>query len=133
MPEFVGGFFVLHGLVFLLYAGHSWSLFELQPGMVWPDGSWAFSKLLGEQAVRVGAAVSYVLTALGFAAGGIALIVKQVWWYPVVLWTALLSTLLIVLFWDGTMENLADEGGVGLLINLAIVTALFVFGCSDLL
>ena len=32
---------ILHGLVHLLYFGQSARLFELQPGMGWPDGSWA--------------------------------------------------------------------------------------------
>ena len=45
----MGIFFVLHGLVHLLYAGQSRRLFELRPKMVWPDGSWAFSQLLGDE------------------------------------------------------------------------------------
>lgn len=42
----LGIFIVLHGLVHLLYAAHSRRLVELRPEMIWPDGSWAFSKLL---------------------------------------------------------------------------------------
>ena len=36
-----GIFIILHGLVHLLYFGQSTRYFELQPGMVWPDGAWA--------------------------------------------------------------------------------------------
>jgi len=42
----IGVFIVLHGLVHLLYFGQSWRFFELQPEMVWPEDSWAFSRLL---------------------------------------------------------------------------------------
>jgi len=54
-----GVFLVLHGLVHLLYYGQSARHFELQPGMVWPDGSWAFSRLLGDELVRSLAGVSF--------------------------------------------------------------------------
>ena len=40
-------FLFLHGMVHLLYAGHSLRLFELRPGLSWPDSSWAFSRLGG--------------------------------------------------------------------------------------
>ena len=44
---------ILHGLVHLLYFGQSARFFELQQGMVWPSGSWAFSKFLGDGTARV--------------------------------------------------------------------------------
>ena len=34
-----GVFIVVHVLIHLFYFGQSRRLFELQPGMVWPDGS----------------------------------------------------------------------------------------------
>jgi hypothetical protein len=30
---------LIHGLIHLLYSGQSARRFELQPGMVWPDGA----------------------------------------------------------------------------------------------
>ncbi len=47
-----GIFIVLHGLVHLLYFGQSARYFELQPGMVWPNGSWVVSKLLGKKQIE---------------------------------------------------------------------------------
>jgi hypothetical protein len=122
----LGAFFVLHGMVFLLYAGQSWRLFELVPGMVWPDASWAFSKLLGDGATRAVATIAFVLTAAGFAAGAIGIFARQSWWHPVVVVAAAFSAVCIILFWDGGMQKLADKGGVGLLINLAILVLLLV-------
>ena len=119
----VGVFIVLHGLVHLLDFGQSWRLFELQPGMVWPDGAWAFSRLLGDQATRLLASISCVLAALAFVAGGIGILLKQAWWRPVVVVSAVFSAVIFVLFWNGKMERLDNQGVVGILINLAILVA----------
>jgi hypothetical protein len=121
-----GVFIVLHGLVHLLYFGQSARHFELQPEMVWPEGSWAFSKLLGDEATRLLASISCVLAAIGFVAGGIGILVRQNWWRPVVVGSATFSVVIIILFWDGTMQKLDDKGGIGLLINIAILVALLV-------
>lgn len=119
-------FFVLHGLVHLLYAGQSRRLFELRPKMVWPDGSWAFSRLLGDESTGLLASISLVLAALGFVAGGGGLAIQQPWWRPVIVCSAAFSTLLFFLLWDGKLQALADKGGVGLLINLAILAVVLV-------
>jgi len=119
VPRFIIGlFFVLHGLVHLLYLGQSRRLFELRPGMAWPDSSWVFSKLLGDETVRWLASTACVLAAVGFTAGGLGELMRQAWWRPVVVGAALLSAVLFVLFWDGKMHKLDDKGGVGILINL---------------
>ena len=75
----IGIFFLLHGLVHLLYAGQSGRLFELRPNMTWPDGSWIFSKRLDET-TRLLASISLVLAALGFIAGGTVLVIRQDGW-----------------------------------------------------
>lgn len=118
-----GLFIVLHGLVHLLYVGQSRRLFALQPGMVWPDGSWAFSRLLGAEPTRLLASISLVLVAVGFVAGGLGLIWRQDWWPAVVVAASSVSAVLTILLWDGRRQDLDDQGGVGLLINLALITA----------
>lgn len=127
----IGMFIVLHGLVYLVYVGQSLRLFELRPGMVWPDGSWAFSKLLGSQATRWLAAICYVLAAAGFAVGGLEILLGQAWWRPIVVASAAFSSLIIVLFWNGKLKKLNDQGLYGLLINAAILVAVFVFRWPD--
>ena len=123
----VGLFMVLHGLVHLLYFGQSWRLFELQAGMTWPDGSWAFSRLLGDEGIRWLASISLVLAALGFVVGGIGIFASQAWWSPVVVGSAAFSGVIYILFWDGGLQNLDDKGGIGLLINVAILVAVLIF------
>jgi hypothetical protein len=127
----VGAFIVLHGLVHLLYFGQSWRLFELQPGMVWPEGSWAFSKLLGNEATRLLASISCLLAAIGFVAGGTAILLGQAWWRPVVVAAAAFSTLLFLLFWDGRMQKLSNQGAIAVLINIAILVAVLILRWPD--
>ncbi|MAT97120.1 MAG: hypothetical protein CL608_08260 [Anaerolineaceae bacterium] len=121
-----GVFIVLHGLVHLLYFGQSRRLFELQPGMVWPDGSWLFARVLDAAGNRVLATIFLVWAALDFVAAGIGIFAGQAWFRPVLAGTAVFSSAIFILFWDGGWQNLDDKGGVGLLINVAILIAVFV-------
>lgn len=121
-----GVFLILHGLVHLLYLGQSARWFELQPGMLWPDGSWAFGILFGNARTRSLANLSLAFAAAGFVTGGIGLLLNQAWWYPVVFGSGVFSSMLILIFWDGKRERWADKGGVGLLINLVILIVLMV-------
>jgi hypothetical protein len=122
----VGLFLVLHGLVHLLYFGQSQRFFELQSGMIWPDGSAAFSRLLGDAAARGLASVACVLAALGFVVGGAAILGGQSWWRQVVVIAAGFSAVIWVLFWNGSLQKLADQGLIAILINLAILLAVLV-------
>ena len=132
MNFFFGVFIVLHGLVHLLYYGHSTRRFELKPGMVWPDGSWAFSRLLGDEATRNLASIALILAAIGFVAGGVGVSPSQAWWRSAVVGAAAFSSVVYILFWNGGMQNLDGQGAIGLLINLAILVAVLVLRWPDL-
>jgi hypothetical protein len=121
------GFIVLHGLVHLLYFGHSARYFELKPGMAWPAGSWAFSRLLGEPGTRKLASISQILAAVGLVLGAIGLFLLQAWRRPVVVAAAAFSAVAYLLFWDGSSKDLDGQGGIGLLIDIAILVAMLVF------
>lgn len=127
----IGVFMVLHGLVHLLYFGQSQRLFELQPGMLWPDGSWVFSRLVGDESARWLASISCALAATGFVAGGIGLLVSQAWWRPVVVASAAFSAVILVLFWDGGLQKLDNQGAIAILINMAILVAVLILRWPD--
>ncbi len=127
----VAAFFVLHGLVHLLYVGHSWRLFELQPGKTWPEGSWALSALVGGGVTRWVASVTYILAGIAFAVGGVGLLAKQSWWCPVVVRAAAFSGAMVILFWDGRLGRLDEQGGMALLINVAILVAVVMLRWPD--
>lgn len=121
-----GIFIVLHGLVHLLYLGQSARQFELKPSMVWPDGSWALSALLGNEATRIAASILLIMAAIGFVAGGIGIFASQVWWRSIVAGAALFSSAVYILLWNGRMEDLDGQGAIGLLINAGILVAVFI-------
>ena len=123
-----GIFLVLHGLVHLLYFGQSARLFELQPGLTWPDGSWAFSKLFGVSSTRVLASACLILAAAGFVIGAIGIFFGQSWWRTAVIVSAVFSVIVYVLFWNGRWQRLDAQGGVGILIEIAILAAILIFG-----
>jgi uncharacterized membrane protein YphA (DoxX/SURF4 family) len=122
-----GVFLVLHGLVHLLYFGQSARLFELQSGMIWPDGSWALSKLLGDSVARTLASIFCILAAAGFVIGGAGLLLGQSWWHAAVVVSAVVSAVLYILFWNGRLQHLDNQGGVGLLLDAAILAAVLIF------
>ena len=92
---------ILHGLIHVLYFGQSSRFFELKPGMVWPDGAWAFSKIFGNETTRILASIFLVMAAIGFVAGGAGVLLKQAWWRPVAVSAAAFSSAIFMLFWDG--------------------------------
>jgi hypothetical protein len=122
-----GIFLILHGIVHLLYAGQSWGLFELRPEMAWPAGSWLISKLLGNQASQVLATFSLVLAAIGFVSGSLGLFLQADWWRSVIAISAVFSSLIYIIFWNGRFQALDDQGGIGILINFAILILILVF------
>jgi hypothetical protein len=74
------------------------------------------------------ASIACAVAAAGFVAGGAGLLLRQEWWRPVVVGSAVFSAIIIMLFWDGTRKRVRDQGGIGLLIDLAILLALLVLG-----
>lgn len=94
--------------------------------MVWPDSSWIFSRFLGVRALRWLASLAFVLAAIGFIAGGVGILLSLSWELTIVLGAAVFSSLVYILFWDGKLQKLDDQGGIGVLINLAIIIAVLI-------
>lgn len=121
-----GVFLVAHAVVHLLYFGQSARLFEMKPGMTWPDGSWVFSNLLGDNSTRTLASIFCILAATGCVIGGAGIFFDQSWWRTVVVGAAAFSIILYILFWNGGLQNLDGQGGVGILIDVAILLMILV-------
>jgi hypothetical protein len=121
-----GLFLVAHGLVYAMYAAHAMRLFELKPGMTWPDASWALSGLIGDSAVRGLVVVLFLLVAVGFAVSGAALMFRQSWWEVLAAAAAVVSTLLILLVWNGRLRGLSEQGLYAILINAGVVVCALV-------
>jgi hypothetical protein len=124
----LGVFIVLHGLIHLVYAGHSARLWEAKPRTEWPDGSWACSRRFGDRATRRVAAGVLLLLAAAFGVGGGGTISDQSWWRPMVVGAAALSVALFCLLWNGSRRNLDGQGAIGLLISVVLLVAVVVQG-----
>lgn len=128
----IGIFFILHGLVHLLYLGQSQRFFELQPGMVWPDGSWLLGRIFGSEPTRLLASAACVVAAVGFAAAGAGVLLDQTWWKTPLVLTAIFSSVAYLLLWNGKMEHLDNQGAIGILINLALIIITYTVGWPNL-
>ncbi len=113
-----GIFIALHGVVHLLYFGQSARYFELKPGLSWPDGSWVFSRMIGDGTARFIVSMLLVLAGFGFIASGLGILISQAWWRPLMIAIAILSVFIFVFFWNGQGQNLDAQGGIGILIDL---------------
>ena len=94
--------------------------------MVWPDGSWLFSKLLDDDSARLLTTILLVLSALAFVAAGFGLFFRQEWWQPTAVGAASFSSLIFILFWDVRFQALDAKGAVGILINLVVLFAVLI-------
>ncbi len=120
----IGIFIVLHGLVHLWYFTLSQRLVEFKPDMGWSGRSWIFTDLLGDSMTRTLAGVLYVVAIIAFVVSGIGIFVRAEWWRPVLVGSAVFSTVIILLLWDGSMQLIVQKGLIGLLIDLGILVAL---------
>lgn len=114
-------FILLHGLVHILYFGQNQRYFELRRGMTWPDQSWLLSRSLKVRSVRLVCSSLCLLSAAAFAAAAICLFFGIPWAGNAILLASGFSTLVYLLCWNGKMQRLDDQGGIGVLINIAIL------------
>jgi hypothetical protein len=70
------------------------------------------------------------LAALGFGVGGAGILLWRSWWRPAMIGSAALSAMLVIIFWNGRLEKLADQGLIALLIDAAVLIAVLVLRWS---
>jgi hypothetical protein len=121
---FIGLFVVLHGLVHLWFVVLSQKLVEFRPEMGWTGRSWIFTNMLGDPITRSLASVLYGLATIAFVVSGIGIFIRAEWWRPVMIGSAVFSSILIILLWDGNVQLPVGKGLVGLLISVVMLVAL---------
>lgn len=127
----IGLFLILHGLVHLWYVVLSRGLVEFQSEMGWTGRSWLLSPVLGEGTTSLLASGLYVLATVGFVLGGVGYLAKLGWWPSVVMGSAIVSTIVIALFWDGLWDMVVQKGLIGVAINVASLLALTLTRSAD--
>lgn len=122
MVRIIGGIFViLHGLVHIWYTTLSLNLVEYQQEMGWSGRSWIFSNLLGDSTTRSLASGLYVIAAILFIISGFGIFTRADWLRSVLISSATISSVIILLFWDGGMQMLVQKGLIGLVINIGLI------------
>jgi hypothetical protein len=123
---FLGIFLILHGMVYAMYVGQALQWFELKPGMQWPTGAWAFSSQMSDSGLRTLAATSVGLASLALMVGGTGMLFGAGWADWVAIGGAVLASVATILLWSGKWAEVADHGGIGVLINVAAIVAILV-------
>lgn len=117
----IGFLLVAHGWVHLVYIASSQGWFGASAGWAWNGRSWLLSGILEERRILDITGVLFGLVALGFVIGAVGYVFSYDWWMPVLIGSALLSTLLYVVMWDGQFTQLPEKGALGMLINVAVL------------
>lgn len=126
MKFFIGIFCILHGLVHLLYMGHSLNYFELEKGFIWPDNSKLLSKIFGLKTKKMIAGVMCIIASISFLLAGVCVLMDHSWYHIEIIVAMMISTLLFIVFWDGTRRKLHTQGGIAILINILICVYTFI-------
>ena len=124
MPRFLIGLFIaLHGLVHLWYFVLSQQLVAFKPEMGWTGKSWLFTGWLGDPTARSLAGGLYLLATVALVAGGVAVFARLDWWRPLLAGAAIVSAVVILLTWDGSLQLALQKGLLGAAISAAILLA----------
>lgn len=117
----LGIFLILHGIVFYLYVGQSARLYELKPGLTWPDDALLIPKILNRRTVRKMGVIFCVIGGTGFIISGVAALFGVEWWQICTIVICIFTSIVIILLWNGSLQKLSEQGLVGLIINLLIL------------
>ena len=115
-----GIFLILHGLVHFWYVILSFEWVTFQPDMGWTGQSWLFSPFLKDSILRPFAGILFGIAALLFIVSGISVFFNPQWLKTILLISSVFSSLILVLFWDGSTQMIVQKGIIGLIINLVV-------------
>jgi hypothetical protein len=122
----IGLFIILHGLVHLWYFTLSQRLVDFKPEMGWSGKSWLFTGLLGDPTTRLLASVLFVVAAIALVISGVGIFARAEWWWPMLIGSAIFSSAILFVLWDGSTQLVVQKGLIGFLISLVILLVLLV-------
>ncbi|MDZ7731009.1 MAG: hypothetical protein U5K37_08930 [Natrialbaceae archaeon] len=116
---------VLHGLVHGWFLALALGFVDLEPEMGWTPRSWLLSPLVSEDIVLGLAAMLYLVAMLGFVVGGLGVAGEVSRSQTVLATAAAISTIILVVTWNGHFDQLVEQGLVGVVINIAVLVWVF--------
>lgn len=116
-----GIFLILHGLVHFWYVVLSFEWVKFQPDMGWTGQSWLFSSFLKDSMLRPLAGILFTIAVFLFIISGISVFFQPEWLNTILLISSIFSSIILVLFWDGSTHMIVQKGIIGLIINLVVI------------
>lgn len=126
LDTILGIFFILHGLVHLWYVVLSFNWVNFLPEMGWTGKSWLLSPIFEDSTLRMIAGLFFIIAAVAFTASGISVLLGAKITQQLLLWSAIFSSITLILFWDGQMDLIVQKGLIGLLINLVTIIVVLI-------
>jgi len=121
-------FFVFaHGVAHMVYTSLALGWIPAGPGQPNTAASWLLTGPLGAQGTQNLGAVAFTMLTVAFAITAAGIGLRQPWALSWLVGSAIASSLVILVFWDGSLANATSKGGLGLLINLGLLAALYFF------
>jgi hypothetical protein len=111
-------FFILHGLVHLLWLGSYWKLMEVD-GIPYTTRVLAGRINVGDTGIRI-VGILWAIATLAWVIAGLGLVFTASWWQAMTIGAALFSSVMCVLG--------LPVAKFGLLINIATLTVVFLNG-----
>jgi len=121
-------FVLLHGLVHMLFPSIAQGWVPAPPKAGDFTGtSWLFTRFLGEPGTRSLGTAAFSLVTLMFIIAAIGLAFRQDWATAWVAASAIASSLVVILMWDGRLQALDEKGFIGVLISIGLLIGLYAF------
>lgn len=117
-----GLFIITHGLVHLLYT--LVLLGVLNPdkeGIPWNGKSWILSSILMKDITNKIGIILYGGIILLFVISGLLFLFNNDISGQMIIYSSLISTITILLFWDGNFNKLIEKGLIGITINIGLI------------
>jgi hypothetical protein len=120
----IGLVIALHGLVHFWFIALALRLVEFKPEMGWTSKSWLFTNQLGDDLTRKVASVLLFIVMIALFVGGIAFIFQANWARPLLIYSAVASIAILILFWDGSFDLIVSKGLIAFLLDAAIIAGM---------
>lgn len=118
---------ILHGLVHIWYLLLLSKVVKYTPDMGWTGDSWLVSESSEIFWIRYTGIILYSLTCILFVSSGIGLMSNSSITRNLLYISAILSSILIIFFFDGRFDMLIQKGFVGLIINTIIIFIVYIY------
>lgn len=119
-------FLALHGLVHAWFVVLSQNLVPFEEEMGWTGQSWLLSNILSDSTAKIVATILFSISTLLFIVGGIMFGLKADIAKTVLILASIISSLTLIVFWDGSFDMIVQKGIIGFVINIATIAYLVI-------